>query len=84
MRVWFWLFFLLTASVANAQQCSQCTAADLCIREYTRSITKLKADHVRAIAAQRKNGAQLSQADQGSYSVQTEIDNLKNCLGKIR
>jgi len=84
MRALFLLTALLISSAANAQQCSQCSAADACIREYTRGTIKLKADRVRAIAAQRKDGQQTMPADQGNLSVQPEIDKLKDCLGKIR
>src|SRR5262249_51664565 len=85
MKVFFYLMaFLLSSSVANAaDQCPQCSAADLCIREYTRDTTKLKADHIRAIAAQRKGAGQTTPADQGNLSIQKEIDKLKDCLGKI-
>jgi hypothetical protein len=76
--------FAAVGSPANAQQCPQCSAADMCIREYTRGATKLKADHIRAIAAQRKDVGQTAQADQTNFSVQPEIDKLKDCLGKIR
>ena len=48
-----------------------------------RSATKIKADHVKAIAAQRKAGDQTGSIDQGP-SVQPDIDKLKDCLGKIR
>lgn len=83
MRALLFLAALLISSSANAQQCPQCSAADACIREYTRSATKIKADHVRAIAAQRKAGDQTGPTDQ-SPSVQPDIDKLKDCLGKIR
>jgi len=84
MKVFFYLTaFLLGSSVASADQCPQCSAADLCIREYTRDTTKLKADHIRAIAAQRKGAGQITPADQGNLSIQKEIDKLKDCLSKI-
>jgi hypothetical protein len=76
--------FLLVSSAASAQQCAQCTAASGCIREFDRTITKLKADRVRLVAAQRTVGAQPSQTVQGALSVGQEIDKLKDCLGKIR
>ena len=84
MRVLFFLTALLVGGAANAQQCPQCSAADACIREYTHGVIKLKADHTRAIAAQRKDGKQTAPGDQGTLSVQADIDKLKDCLGKIR
>jgi len=48
-----------------------------------RSATKIKADHIKAIAAQRKAGDQTGSIDQGP-SIQPDIDKLKDCLGKIR
>ena len=83
MRALFFLAAPLISSSANAQQCPQCSAADACIREYMRSATKIKADHVKAIAAQRKAGDQTGSVDQGP-SVQPDIDKLKDCLGRIR
>jgi hypothetical protein len=83
MRALFLLTALLISSAANAQQCPQCSAADACIREYTHGTIKLKADRVRAIAAQRKAGDQTGSIDNGP-SVQPDIDKLKDCLGKIR
>jgi hypothetical protein len=82
--VLFFLGALLIGSPANAQQCPQCSAAGACVREYTRGATKLKADHVKAIAAQRKDRGQTAQAPQDNFSIQPEIDKLKDCLGKIR
>ena len=84
MRIFFYLMaFLVGSAVANAQQCPQCSAADACIREYARDTTKLKADHIRAIAALRKGNGQITPASQGNFSGQKEIDKLKDCLGKI-
>ena len=84
MKVFFYLIaFLLGGAVANAQQCPQCSAADACIRDYTRNTTKLKADQTRAIAALRKGAGQMAPGNQADLSVQKEIDNLKDCLGKI-
>jgi hypothetical protein len=48
-----------------------------------RSVTKIKADHVRETAARRQAGDQTGSIDQGP-SVQPDIDKLKDCLGKIR
>ena len=59
-------------------------SADACIREYLRDVSKLKVDHIKAIAAQRKDGQQTTPADQGTLSVQPDIDKLKDCLGKFR
>ncbi|MGB8604607.1 hypothetical protein [Bradyrhizobium sp.] len=84
MRALFFLVTFLIGSAANAQQCPQCLAADACIREYLRDVSKLKVDHIKAIAAQRKDGQQTTPADQGTLSVQPDIDKLKDCLGKIR
>ena len=81
------LTVFLISTVASAQQCPQCSAADACMREYTHSTIKLKADYVMNIAAQRKGAEQTlppaTRADQGNLSVQQEIDKLRDCLGKI-
>ena len=83
MRALFFLAALLISSSANAQQCPQCSAADACIREYIRSATKIKADHLKAIEAQRKAGDQTGSIDQGP-SVEPDINKLIICLDKIR
>jgi hypothetical protein len=84
MRALFFLTTLLIGSSANAQQCPLCSAADACIREYTHSIVKQRADHIRAVAAQRKGDQQTASADLGALNVQPDIDKLKECLGKIQ
>ena len=84
MKALFLLTALLICSSANAQQCQQCSAADACIREYTHSTVKQRADRVRAVAAQVKEGQQTTRADLGALNVQPDIDKLKDCLGKIR
>jgi hypothetical protein len=84
MKALFFLTALLIGSSANAQQCQQCSAADVCIREYTHSIVKQRADRVRAVAAQVKEGQQTTRPDLGALNVQPDIDKLKDCIGKIR
>jgi len=86
---------LLFASAAGAQQCPQCTSADACIREYKRATTKLQADYTKGLAEQRKGREQTLRdnfsprtalANEGNLGgvIQTEIDKLKDCLGKIK
>lgn len=78
------LLALLFVSTATAQQCSQCSAVDTCIREYMRAATKLRADHIKAMADQQKDVGQTGSINKDSFSIQSEVDKLKDCLGKIR
>lgn len=94
MRILF-ILIVLFGSAANAQECPQCSAADTCIKDYTRAVAKIKADYKKGVADQRK-GREQSLGDRFSprsavtdrnsleQAVQSEIDKLKECLGKVR
>jgi hypothetical protein len=95
MRVLFVLIFGLLASAASAQQCPQCTAADACIKDYTRAITKIKSDYKKGVADQRKGREQslrdrfsprsaVTDRDELGQAIRSEIDKLKDCLDKVR
>ena len=94
MRILF-ILIVLFGSAANAQECPHCSAADTCIKDYTRAVAKIKADYKKGVANQRK-GREQSLGDRFSprsavtdrnsleQAVQSEIDKLKECLGKVR
>jgi len=84
MRALFFLAALLISGSANAQQCPQCSAADACIREYVRNVTKIKADHVRETATRRQAGDDRTYSIDQGPPVQPDIDKLIDCLGTIR
>ncbi len=95
MRVLFVLTIVLFAKAASAQQCPQCTAADACIKDYTRAITKIKSDYKKGVAEERKGREQSLRdrfsprsavTDQESFeqAIRLEIEKLKDCLGKGR
>ena len=70
---------------AYAQQCQQCAGVEVCFREYAREVAKLRTDHIRTLLAQRKDTGQPPPANQDiNFSVQTQIDRLKDCLSSIR
>lgn len=94
MRVLILLVIILFGSAANAQQCAECSSADACIKDYTRATTKIKAEYKKGIADQRKGREQtlrehfsprvtLAQESLGQ-AIGSQIDKLKDCLGKIR
>jgi len=95
MRALFVLITFLFGSIANAQQCPQCAAADACIKDYTRAISKIKSDNRKGTAAQRKGREQsLSErflprsavADRDSFdqAIHAKIDRLRDCLSKTQ
>ena len=95
MRSFILVISLILTGEAGAQQCSQCTAADACIRDYTRAVSKLKVDYRKGVAEQRKGREQslrehfappVTLANEGSIgpAVQLEVDRLKDCLAKIQ
>ena len=95
MRVLFVVIIILSGNAALAQQCPQCSAADACIKDYTRAVTKIKSDYKKGVAAQRKGREQSlgdrfspksAVTDQGSLeqAIQSEIEKLKDCLSKVR
>ena len=95
MRIFIALIGIVFATAAQAQQCPQCTAADSCIRDYTRAVAKVKIDYRKGMAEQRKGrerslrdhfSSRVTLADEGNISaaVQLEVDKLKDCLARIR
>jgi hypothetical protein len=95
MRLLFVLTIILFGNAANAQQCAQCAAADTCIKDYTRAVSKIKADYKKGIADQRKGREQslrdrfsprsaVTDQDSLEQAARSEIDKLKECLGKGR
>lgn len=95
MRIVVVLIGLMISGPAVAQQCPQCTAADICIRDYARAVAKIKADYRKGMKEQRKGreqslrehfSARAMLAEEGGVggAVQLEIDKLRDCLGRIR
>jgi hypothetical protein len=87
------LFFFDAA--AHAQECRECVLADACIKEYTRTTTQIKKDYKKGAAELRKGREQtmreqfsprMSLANQGDLSavIASEIEKLRDCLGKVR
>ena len=95
MRVLFVVIIILFGNAALAQQCPQCSAADACIKDYTRAVTAIKSDYKKGVAAQRKGREQslgdrfsprsaVTDRDSLEQAIQSEIGKLKDCLGKVR
>jgi hypothetical protein len=95
MRIFFVLIIsVLLGSAADAQQCPQCAAADTCIKDYTRAVTKIKTDYKKGVADQRKGREQslrdrfsprsaVTDRDGLEQAIRSEIEKLKDCLGKV-
>jgi hypothetical protein len=94
MRVLFALIFVLVGNAAGAQQCQECAVADVCIKDYTRAVTKIKADYKKGVADQRKGREQslrdrfsprsaVTDRDGLEQVIRAEIEKLKDCLGKV-
>ena len=95
MRALFALIMFLFGSAASAQQCPQCTAADACIKDYTRAIAEIKSDYKKGLADQRKGREQslrdrfsprsaVADRDSLDQAIRSEIERLRDCLGKVR
>jgi hypothetical protein len=94
MRILFLPIIFLFGSVAQAQQCVECSSADACIKEYTRATTKIKAEYKKGVADQRKGREQTLRehfspratlADESlGQAIGPQIDKLKDCLSKVR
>jgi hypothetical protein len=95
MRILLFVLVFLLGSAANAQQCTQCLSADACIRDYTRSTTKIKADYRKGAADQRKEREQtlrdrfspraaVTSPEEFEQAIRVEIDKLKDCLSKTK
>jgi hypothetical protein len=83
----------LSASAANAQQCSRCLLADACIKQYSQVTAKIQKDYKKAVAEQRRGreqqlGQRFSEravvAGNFDALIDSEIEKLKDCLTKIR
>jgi len=95
MRALFVLITFLFGSIANAQQCPQCAAADACIKDYTRAVSKIRSDYRKGITDLRKGreeslqdrfSARSAVTDRASLdqAMRSEIERLRDCLGKVR
>jgi hypothetical protein len=95
MRAFVLITMLFFGAAAHAQQCPECLLADACIKEYTRATAKIKADYKKGAAELRKGREQtlrdqfsprLTLANQGDLGavIASEIDKLRDCLGKVR
>ena len=82
----------LSASAANAQQCSRCLLADACIKQYSQVTAKIQKDYKKAVAEQRRGreqplGQRFSEravvAGNFDALIDSEIEKLKDCLTKI-
>ena len=87
------LMMSLSASAVYAQQCSKCLLADACIKQYSQVTARIQKDYKKAAAEQRKGREQpLAQrfseravvAGNLHALIYSEIEKLKDCLGKIR
>jgi hypothetical protein len=83
----------LSVSAANAQQCSKCLLADACIKQYSQATAKIQKEYKKAAAEQRRGreqplGQRFSEpavvAGNFDALIYSEIENLKDCLTKIR
>ena len=95
MRALLFLIIVLSGNAAAAQQCSQCIAADDCIKEYTRAVTKIKTDYRKGLADQRKGREQslrdrfssrsaVTDQDGLDQTIRSEIEKLRDCLARAR
>ena len=95
MRILIVPILVLFGCAASAQQCPQCTAADACIKDYTRAVAKIKSDYRKGVADQRKGreqslrdrfSARSAVTDPGKLeqAIRSEIERLRDCLGKSR
>jgi hypothetical protein len=86
------LFF---GGAAHAQECRECVLADACIKAYTRVTAQINRDYKKGVAELRKGREQtlreqfsprMMLANQGDLgtAIASEIDKLRDCLGKIR
>ena len=95
MRAFVLVIMLFSCAAAYAQECKECVLADACIKEYTRATTQIKKDYKKGVAELRKGREQtlrdqfsprMTLANQGDLGtvIASEIDKLRDCLGKIR
>jgi len=84
---------LVFGSAAYAQECPQCAAADVCIKDFTRAVAAIRSDYRKGVADQRKGREQslrdrfsprsaVTDRDNLEQAVRSEIEHLKDCLGK--
>jgi len=95
MRAFFLMIMLFFSGAVYAQECRECVLADACIKEYARASAKIRADYRKGVGEVRKGREQtlreqfsprMTLADQGDLGavIASEIDRLRDCLGKIR
>ena len=95
MRAFALTITLFFSGAAYAQECRECVLADACIKEYTRATAQIKKDYKKGTAELRKGREQtmreqfsprMALANQGDLGtvIASEIDKLKDGLGKIR
>ena len=95
MRAFVLTITLFFSGAAYAQECRECVLADACIKEYARSTSQIKKDYRKGAAELRKGREQtlrdqfsprMALANQGDLGtvIASEIDKLRDCLGKIR
>jgi hypothetical protein len=95
MRAFVLMTMLFFGGGAYAQECKECVLADACMKEYTRATTQIKKDYKKGVAELRKGREQtlrdqfsprMTLANQGNLGavIASEIDKLRDCLGKIR
>ena len=95
MRAFVLMIMLVFGTAIHAQECRECVLADACIKEYTHTTAQIKKYYKKGAAELRKGREQtlreqfspkISLADQGNLGavIASEIDKLRDCLGKIR
>ena len=95
MRLFVLTTMLFFGTAAYAQDCRECVLADACIKEYTRATAQIKKDYKKGAAELRKGREQtlreqfsprMTLANQGDLGtvIASEIDKLRDCLGKVR
>jgi hypothetical protein len=95
MRTFLLMMMLFFGAAAHAQECKECVLADACIKEYTRTTTQMKKDYKKGAAELRKGHEQtlreqfsprMTLANQGDLGavIASEIEKLRDCLGKVR
>jgi hypothetical protein len=86
---------LLVSTIATAQECPMCSSADACIATYVKSASEAQKATKIAIRDWQQNLDKKASAEffsRGSAALQnalvsqvrSELDRLKECLGKIK
>jgi hypothetical protein len=95
MRVLAATLILLVSSAAAAQECKTCSMTDACIKAYLKATSEAQSATKQAIRDWKQNldkkaSAELSSRgtlalqDTMETQVRSELEHLKECLGKIR